>query len=288
MTKKFILISLFTLILLCMIHTLHEKYKVKYTWTSSNNHLLGEKMITITSYNIRYGKGLDNRVDLNRTIDTLRSIDADIISLQEIERYSVRSKFTDQVKLIADELEMNAVFYPSISYPGIYYGNAILSRFPIESTERIPLINKREARSAILSKIQLSNTQSINVINTHLGLDQDERLKAIETIYHKLDQLKDPIILTGDLNSLPIKQEYKTWDPYLKKSNKGKPIQTYYSQDWQVDYIFHSKEFLVRETNVMKSDASDHYPVTAVLYLQNFYDEVPIILAQSHYQPSNY
>ncbi|WP_216827561.1 endonuclease/exonuclease/phosphatase family protein [Alkalihalobacterium elongatum] len=269
MSKKLLITYVITIILAFMIYSLHEKNRIKYTWNSNQVHDVTNKMITVTTYNIQYGKGIDNRVDLDRTIETLRALDSDIISLQEIERYSVRSKFRDQVKIIAKELEMNAVFYPSISYPGIYYGNAILSRFPIKSTEMIPFINKKENRTAILSKLDLLDGQFIYVMNTHLGLDQEERIVAIGLIYERLKEIDEPILLMGDLNSLPKKQEYQIWNSLLTKSNLGTPLQTYYSQDWQIDYIFHSREFIVNETSVAKSEASDHYPVSAVLSLQN-------------------
>ncbi|UTW69625.1 hypothetical protein KHA80_00360 [Anaerobacillus sp. HL2] len=32
---------------------------------------------------------------------------------------------------MAETLNMNAIYHPSISYPGIYYGNVILSKYPI-------------------------------------------------------------------------------------------------------------------------------------------------------------
>lgn len=269
MPKKFTILLIVSIVTVLMIYFFHEKTKARYTWESYHDYLAFDEMITVTTYNIRYGKGLDNRVNLQRTIEALRPLDSDIISLQEIERYTIRSKFKDQVQIIAQELEMNAVFYPSISYPGIYYGNAILSRFPIENTDRISFFSKRENRSAILSKINISEEQSIFVINTHLGLNEEERIEAIKEIYERLSQIEEPVILMGDLNSLPIKKEYEIWDSFLTKSNVGDPIQTYYSRDWQIDYIFHSKEFVVSQTNVLKSDASDHYPVSAVLSLQN-------------------
>ncbi|WP_078427212.1 endonuclease/exonuclease/phosphatase family protein [Alkalihalobacterium alkalinitrilicum] len=276
MSKKLILL-LISFVVVNTIYSLHEQNKAKYTWQSKSEYFATNDMITVTSYNIRYGKGIDNRVNLERTIETLRSLDADIISLQEIERYSIRSKFQDQVRLIAEALDMNATFYPSLSYPGLYYGNAILSRFPIKDTELITFKNRREDRSAILSNIQLSNKQSIYVLNTHLGLNREERLQAIEMIHQKLNKIEGPILLKGDLNSLPKKQEYEIWNSYLSKSNEGMPIQTYSSRDWQIDYIFHSKEFVVNQTSVLQSEASDHYPISAVLSLQNIFEADPTI-----------
>ena len=48
----------------------------------------------VVTYNIRFGWGLDGRVDLERIADGVR--DADIIALQEVERFWLRSGMTDQ------------------------------------------------------------------------------------------------------------------------------------------------------------------------------------------------
>ena len=39
----------------------------------------------LVSYNIRFGLGLDQQIDLERIADTVK--DADIIALQEVERF---------------------------------------------------------------------------------------------------------------------------------------------------------------------------------------------------------
>ncbi|WP_088105501.1 endonuclease/exonuclease/phosphatase family protein [Halalkalibacter urbisdiaboli] len=254
--------------ILVIIFLIHSEYKSTFTLYQHEKFLEDDKMITVTTYNMRYGRGLDNRVDLNRTIETLNSLNADIISLQEVERYSIRSQFIDQVTEIANALDMNVVFNPSLSFPGLYYGNAILSKFPINDTEIISFLTKRENRSALLSEIQVTSSQKIYVLNTHLGLNEDERLEAINVIRDQTETLDAPIILTGDLNALPDKEEYQEWNHFLTKSNLGIPIQTYYSENWQIDYIFHSCDFEVEEVTVLESEASDHFPVSAVLHLQ--------------------
>ncbi len=48
----------------------------------------------LVSYNIRFGLGLDQQIDLGRIADTVK--DADIIALQEVERYWKHSGMTDQ------------------------------------------------------------------------------------------------------------------------------------------------------------------------------------------------
>jgi endonuclease/exonuclease/phosphatase family metal-dependent hydrolase len=56
----------------------------------------------IVSYNIRYGLGRDGKYDLGRITDSIEG--ADIIALQEVERYWERSGMIDQPQAIADLL----------------------------------------------------------------------------------------------------------------------------------------------------------------------------------------
>ena len=56
----------------------------------------------IVTYNIQFGCGRDGKVDLDRTVEAVH--DADVISLQEVDRYWPRSGGMDQVKLIVEKL----------------------------------------------------------------------------------------------------------------------------------------------------------------------------------------
>lgn len=93
----------------------------------------------VATYNIHYGIGRADKLDLKRAIDAVRH--ADIIALQEIDRHWDRSSNQDQLALIADLLpEFEIAWGPTIDVrkpatPKLrrQYGNMILSRFPIVS-----------------------------------------------------------------------------------------------------------------------------------------------------------
>jgi endonuclease/exonuclease/phosphatase family metal-dependent hydrolase len=59
-------------------------------------------MMHIVSYNIRYGLGRDSKYDLKRIADSVEG--ADVIALQEVERYWQRSGMVDQPQVIGDLL----------------------------------------------------------------------------------------------------------------------------------------------------------------------------------------
>lgn len=66
----------------------------------------------LVSYNIRFGLGLDQQIDLGRIADTVR--DADIVCLQEVERFWKRSGGSDQPEILRGHLkEFYSVFCPA-------------------------------------------------------------------------------------------------------------------------------------------------------------------------------
>ncbi len=66
------------------------------------------------TYNVHSCTGRDGRVDPVRIARVIEQQDADIISLQELDSGLVRTGHVDQARLLADMLEMNHFFHPSI------------------------------------------------------------------------------------------------------------------------------------------------------------------------------
>jgi endonuclease/exonuclease/phosphatase family metal-dependent hydrolase len=54
------------------------------------------------SYNIQYGTGRDEQVDLARIADAVQG--TDVIALQEVEHYAKRTAIVEQVAQLADLL----------------------------------------------------------------------------------------------------------------------------------------------------------------------------------------
>jgi endonuclease/exonuclease/phosphatase family metal-dependent hydrolase len=56
------------------------------------------KNMKLVTYNIRFGLGLDQQIDLERIAETVK--DADIIALQEAERFWIHSGMSDQPEIL--------------------------------------------------------------------------------------------------------------------------------------------------------------------------------------------
>jgi len=95
-------------------------------------------------------------------------------------------------------------FVPSLlSYDGGQYGLAVLSRYPIRSTQRIPLRSAAEQRVLALVEVELDAAHVIPVAVTHFGTTgATERLNQAEDVKAALAG-KPWALLGGDLNASP-------------------------------------------------------------------------------------
>lgn len=112
----------------------------------------------LASYNIQYGKGKDDRFDLDRIVAELG--EQDLIALQEVETHSRRSGMAHQAEEIAARLpDLHWAYGPGIDLDASevvdgrpvhrrrQFGNMVLSRWPILSVinHTLPKIALRDA-----------------------------------------------------------------------------------------------------------------------------------------------
>jgi len=101
--------------------------------------------LNIVTYNIQFGRGRDHCIDLQRIADSVRG--AQIIALQEVDRYWPRSNWIDQVATLSSLLPSHYWAYgagldivdpttsPTVPLAGRrrQFGNLLLSSYPILS-----------------------------------------------------------------------------------------------------------------------------------------------------------
>ena len=109
--------------------------------------------LRIVSYNIRHGRGTDEQVNLARTGEVLRRLDADLIGLQEVDDRVRRSGGVPQADSLGAALGMHAAFGAFMPYQGGRYGLGLLSRFPITRTTALRLPDGNEPRVALAAEI---------------------------------------------------------------------------------------------------------------------------------------
>lgn len=237
-----------------------------------NGHDIDKKMVNlmhnpiqlkVMTYNIHHGKGYDGKTSLSRIAEQMIKSGAEIVALQEVDRFLPRSGFQDQPRLLARQLGMNACFSPSVNLGCMQYGNVLLSRFPIVSFHVQYMRGWVERRSLLIADL-LIDGQIVSVVNTHLGVMADERRSQVPILLSAVNHLKQPAILTGDLNMRP-EEEQQFLGKLDKRWNKitlfAKPH--FPSLQGTADPIFSNMELATVSAHIEPSVASDHYPLIA-------------------------
>jgi endonuclease/exonuclease/phosphatase family metal-dependent hydrolase len=227
--------------------------------------------VRIATWNIHRCFGTDRRYSPERVAEAISEMGADIVALQEVDSSLRVQGEVDQLSYLASATGMTAVMGPTLQRDYGAYGNAILTRHPIENTEELNLSYRRfEPRGALTARLQVGD-QVVRVINVHLGLKFWERAFQIERILHsdRWPRERDaPTILLGDFNE---------WFPFtvnqfrLKRSfNYRSPRANTFPAGWPrfaLDRIFLDGKIHSFASRVWQNSrtqvASDHLPVVA-------------------------
>src|SRR5690606_17503515 len=168
--------------------------------------------VRVMVYNIRHGQGMDNVVNLNRILDVIKDSEATIVALNEVDRhYGTRSNYEDQVKTLADILEMHYVFQPTTTNPPNAasgnrpreHGHALLSKYPIvESEKRDFTVGDDYGRGILRAKLNVDG-EDLQVYVTHWGLNETVRFNHIKETVQFMSEYPGKSVLMGDLNAMP-------------------------------------------------------------------------------------
>jgi endonuclease/exonuclease/phosphatase family metal-dependent hydrolase len=169
--------------------------------------------VRLVTFNTHHGVGDDRRHDLPRLAKLLHAVDADVICLQEVDRYyGERSEDVDQALLLSRALDMQLAWGPAIDEPRAVadataeprqYGNALLSRLPILISDVHPLPGGGEPRSALRTMLELDGG-TLWVTATHLTTrsvsERAEQVAALAALH--TDRMEGGV-LVGDFNTSP-------------------------------------------------------------------------------------
>ena len=241
--------------------------------------------IRVLNYNIRYGRGMDDVLDLRRIADIILETDADIVALQEVDVGVARSYRFDLMKVLSGYTGLEPVFYKNIPHQSGEYGNGILSRYPVFSSRNYHFIVEGggEQRGLLQAEIDI-NGQKLVVMNTHLDHSPDEtqRLMSVEQIVETKRAYRGmPVLITGDFNDTPGSQTHLNMKEYFEDVwevlGEGDGY-TFRSDgpDRRIDYVFYtnnlagetSKQLRPVSIEVLDTQASDHLPILAVFVLE--------------------
>ena len=171
--------------------------------------------VRIVSWNVhKCVGGIDRRYDPARTAAVIAAQDPDVVLLQEVAQNGRWYRGERQVDVLGDALGLphrsyfiNVRFGPRRGE----YGNAILSKAPLRSTENLDLtLPGRKARSVLHAEVRLptpdGHSRTLHAFNLHLGLAERERREQLRmllafpkflAIHHRT-----PIVVAGDFNDV--------------------------------------------------------------------------------------
>lgn len=155
--------------------------------------------LTIATYNIHAGFGVDDQFQPARIVHVLQELQADIIALQEVEHYAVGDH--DLLDYLAIETKSTPIAGPLLLRGPRNYGNALLTTLPVLSINRIDLSLPRCEPRGALDVVLSWNGLRVQVVATHLGLSSWERRFQIRRLLSLFDaSAAEVTILMGDIN----------------------------------------------------------------------------------------
>ncbi|MEJ7769543.1 MAG: endonuclease/exonuclease/phosphatase family protein [Chitinophagaceae bacterium] len=238
--------------------------------------------LKVLTYNIHHANppSRPDSIDLKAIARVITQEQPDLVALQEVDVYTVRSgKGIHQADELARLTGMKAYFAKAIDYGGGEYGVAVLSKLPMEAMKNNPLPTAAgtngERRTLGSVIITLPNGNKIRFAFTHLDAQSSSvnRLLQIREIASILQTEKLPVIIAGDFNAVPGTEVINILDSSFTRTcvtGCGFTIPVV-NPNKTIDFIAFKPRnlFTVVDHQVIDEKyASDHLPVKAVLKLQ--------------------
>ncbi len=186
--------------------------------------------LRLCTWNIAHGRGgalgalntdggtaEEKRARLEQIGRRLGELRLDLVLLNEVDFNTWWSHGMDQAEIIAQ-----AGGFPYIvkqanidsGIPGVrryFFGNVLLSRFPIEDAEKVrfPPYSELEKwvagnHDALLARVRLGGDRTLTVLGVHLEVrSEDTRVAAAGEIIRLQRELQGSLIVLGDFNSTP-------------------------------------------------------------------------------------
>lgn len=258
--------------------------------------------VKVLSFNIAHGMGMDGVVDLERIAKIVEESDADIVGLQEVDRYfGMRSGFSNQIEWFENRLGMYSAYGANLDFEPLtaggkrrQYGNAILSKHPIKYAENHQLTEVStdfgsDERRGLLETIIDIDGNYIHFFNTHLSLKEEELIVNISEVLEITGRSRFPRILTGDFNAAPdnrvLQRMTRQFTDVFAALGKGNaytypaPYENAATGErlqpvTRIDYVFSDPNVAALSGEVIRTDSSDHQPIVAEVTIKKLVSRI--------------
>jgi len=242
-----------------------------------------KQRITVLTWNIYHGEshyqpGTSNLEAIARIINEYQP---DLVALQEVDNQTQRTADFNQgvrkdlVQELAALTGMHGYFGKAMDYDGGGYGEGILSRQPANPIiHPLPIPQGGEPRVLLSIQHILPDGRSITFAGTHLCHEfEANQMAQIKAITRFMDKTGGPVVLAGDFNFTPEHAPYAIINNTMHDAaliyGTTEATWPYHAPAERLDYIFVDKtsQWQVKDIKLIDTDASDHFPVLAVLEL---------------------
>ena len=170
------------------------------------------RKLRVATLNIHKGLShFNRRMVIHELRDGLRTLDADLVFLQEVQGLNQRHTMrfagcppVPQHEFLAGQ-EWQHAYGRNAVYDHGHHGNAILSRYPFVSFENHDVSDHRFERRGLLHCVVAIPgwRRNLHCVCVHLSLHERGRSRQLEAISGRLKELAShdlPIIVAGDFN----------------------------------------------------------------------------------------
>lgn len=221
--------------------------------------------LSVMSYNVRGGMGMDDRRDYDRAAAVIRDHRPDICALQELDSITGRNGRTDALREFAERTGMHGTFARAIDYDGGAYGIGLLYKEEPLAVKRVALPGREEARVLIVAEFP-----DYVFLATHFSLTEADQLTSVRMVDSVAASYSGKaVFLAGDLNCTPDSEPFKALRKSFLPLNDikraswpaDKPTQTI---DYIWGYLGGDRFYRADDRGVIEAPVqSDHRPVFA-------------------------
>ncbi|MFQ5922415.1 MAG: endonuclease/exonuclease/phosphatase family protein [Anaerolineales bacterium] len=230
---------------------------------------------TVMTYNV-----FGNDRDHESALESILELDPDVVALQEVT--------TDFAQEFEERLGQR---YPYRKLETETWGQALLSRFPIEAYEVFELGDVEHPMLVQYAELTV-NERSLGLLNVHThspglirkevarrlnlppGLLRKRRDWDMRELLQAIEPLASPLILAGDLNISDQHDWYRQVTERFQDAHReagwgmGFTRTPLFGSDfpmWRIDFVFYTPELVALSTTHGEFGGSDHRPVVAEL-----------------------
>lgn len=225
----------------------------------------------VLTYNIRLG--LDS--SLERISEVIRTLEGDLVCLQEVGRYWEMGEPVDMRSVLSDATGLpHAMFAPAIQRGQAQYGIALLSRYPLGLFERIPLPRRTDEPRVLLGCTVRADAGNLIVLTSHFSVAPEDRPDQFHALTRWVLTLRGrhplPMVVAGDFNASPDESGLGAalgWTrlrpAHLLLYGESPPTYPTDAPALAIDHILVGRDVRVEAGEVAHLTGSDHLPVWA-------------------------